>query len=274
MGVFIFIVIIIILSNLFTSGSSSSSNSSSSSYNRSSNSKPSSYSGYSGSRTTTSSTSSSSVSSDTIQDILSGSPRSSYASVRSGNTSRFNTDSSISFKSVSKRGVTNYYLYDYYPLNRFPNLYGTDSNNRQLVWRFKDGKNAAEVASRISSALINKFGNTALSNKTICIIPASTSSKTLNRFNFFCQKVSYNTGMQNGYGLLSNSSDREAIHNNNNRAINHSSYILFGNVSGKDIVLFDDVITTGKSFENVRATLIRKGARSVTGVFLARTHWE
>lgn len=186
-------------------------------------------------------------------------------------SSSFIPETSVQFKSVVKGGVTCYYLYDYYPKNRFPDIDGEHQINRITVWNFKDGKNSLLVASKVSSGLINKFGRAGLSTKTLCIIPSSTDTKTSIRYNTFCSRVASNVGICNGYDLISNSTDRETTHHNNLRDINHSSYLHFGNVNEKDILLFDDVITSGKSFRNLRASLLSNGANSVTGIFLAQT---
>ena len=44
--------------------------------------------------------------------------------------------------------------------------------------------------------------------------------------------------------------------------------------NGKNVLLFDDVITSGTSFKQVAAKLLETGAKSVTGVFLAKTTRE
>ncbi len=42
-------------------------------------------------------------------------------------------------------------------------------------------------------------------------------------------------------------------------------------VCGKDILLFDDIYTTGATMESCAAELVEKGAHSVTGIVLAKT---
>lgn len=43
---------------------------------------------------------------------------------------------------------------------------------------------------------------------------------------------------------------------------------------GKNVLLFDDVITSGGSFKQVAAKLLETGAKSVIGIFLAKTTRE
>lgn len=43
---------------------------------------------------------------------------------------------------------------------------------------------------------------------------------------------------------------------------------------GKNVLLFDDVITSGSSFKQVSAKLLETGAKSVTGIFLSKTTRE
>lgn len=42
-------------------------------------------------------------------------------------------------------------------------------------------------------------------------------------------------------------------------------------LKSKNIILFDDIITTGATFRTIKQTLLKKGANSVTGLFLGKT---
>lgn len=45
-------------------------------------------------------------------------------------------------------------------------------------------------------------------------------------------------------------------------------------LKSKNIILFDDIITTGATFRQIKQTLLKKGANSVTGLFLGKTSGE
>jgi hypoxanthine phosphoribosyltransferase len=47
----------------------------------------------------------------------------------------------------------------------------------------------------------------------------------------------------------------------------------FGDVRGKNIILFDDIYTTGKSFLIVASKISQLGASQLRGLFLGKTHW-
>ena len=40
----------------------------------------------------------------------------------------------------------------------------------------------------------------------------------------------------------------------------------------KNIIILDDIITTGTTFAHIKDALLRKGANSVTGLFLGKTY--
>ena len=185
----------------------------------------------------------------------------------------FIAEPNVRFETCNDNGTPYYYLYDYFSEWQFPNIYGEILENRYAIWNFKSGVNTTFMANKMSSALINQFGENSLLSRTLCIIPASTFQKTSSRFREFCSEVSKNTGINNGFDMLSNKLDRESTHNTNIRNIDYSSYINFRDINGKNILLFDDVITSGKSFHNIRFSLLKEGARSVVGIFLAKTVW-
>lgn len=173
------------------------------------------------------------------------------------------------------KGVFNYTAYlPYYP-TRFEVSDDLDTI-RKVVWNFKDGRISKSVAETLAPAV--KGGGlsncTPLSDWWLCVIPASTQAKTVARFNTFCQEFCKLTGLKNGYSLLTNSGDRDAIHTQEDRnAVNIMDNIAFGDVAGKKIVLFDDIYTTGKSFLKVATKLKELGASEVHGLFLGKTHW-
>ncbi len=45
-------------------------------------------------------------------------------------------------------------------------------------------------------------------------------------------------------------------------------------LESKNIILFDDIITTGRTFRTIKHEILKKGAGSVTGLFLGKTSME
>ena len=106
------------------------------------------------------------------------------------------------------------------------------------------------------------FTEDQMRNVILCVIPASTQYKNDMRYKTLCQKVSEALNITNGYNFISIAFDRSDSRE-------HKSADTIGNLSfsnsvyGKDVVLFDDIITRGTSFIQVANELKRKGAKSV-----------
>lgn len=148
-------------------------------------------------------------------------------------------------------------------------------NFRQVVWDFKDGDISKQVAEILADAASDDLSDCQpRQNWWLCVIPASTSAKTQTRFQEFCSEFCRLTGFNNGYHLITNTDDREAKHLEENRnAVNILEHMAFSDIRGKNIILFDDIYTTGKSFLSVASKLSQLGAAQVRGLFLGKTHW-
>ncbi len=160
-----------------------------------------------------------------------------------------------------------------------PTAYSPPSNLltlRQDILKFKDGKNAADIASR----LINNFDLWGTEFKDcsdwiLAVVPASKPDKTVNRFRTFTTILCESLGFQDGFGLITNKGERPERHLSKDRnSIDLLEFLSFTQaVSGKKILLFDDIFTTGKSFSIIANKLHQMGAANVTGLFLGQTYW-
>lgn len=164
-----------------------------------------------------------------------------------------------------------YYLYKYYPLNRYPNLPINEDQERKTVWGFKDGELTSLIEIHLESAI--RKTDIPLVNSCAMIIPASTMEKTKKRFEAFCENISYELVIDNGYeGITTLDHPPTKGHAGGNKI---AHFQFFPNYfSGKDVLLFDDVITSGTSFRQTAQSLLKLGAVSVTGIFLAKTSYK
>lgn len=169
-------------------------------------------------------------------------------------------------------GQTTYYAFlPYYP-KRFTVSTELDSY-RKVVYDFKNGKTGANVGqamARMVNEGLKHFHPSMPNNWWLCIVPASTERKTQIRFSNFCTHFCKNTGFNNGYNLIYNTGDREAWHITNERR-DVLECIDFYNIYGKNILLFDDIMTTGRSFKKISEALLERGAHEVVGLFLGQT---
>lgn len=142
--------------------------------------------------------------------------------------------------------------------------------DRDMCFDFKDGILNATV----KNAFLEKVDEITNGNKsgwTICFIPASTSNKTKQRFSKLATAF-----RENGYSVnenaIFNEFDTEAGHISGKSNNPISSFGFDKNaVNGQRVILIDDIITRGTTFNMTADKLEALGASSVTGLFLAKT---
>jgi hypothetical protein len=182
----------------------------------------------------------------------------------------------ISFTNSQRGSEYNWHsIYDYYPKSRFDVsvLNEEDIQARDYVYEFKNGVSPEYYAKMFSAALIHKFGNDNLKNKTIVVIPASTEYRTEERFYMFCKKLCEITGAENGYSFITNNEyEREPSYRTRVSA-NLDEYVEVDEdeIYSKDIIVIDDIRTRGTSSNTIYRLLENAGASNVTFVYLAKT---
>lgn len=170
---------------------------------------------------------------------------------------------------VGTINLSAYFIHDYYP-TRFQDVDDDIKRVRRLVYDFKDGRNSALVANKIATAITRK--NLHLNNPCICVIPASTNTKTQIRYSEFCRLVAGSARIINGYSFISNRVDRDEMKGqaSGNKIGTFDFHSQF--YRGKTVLLFDDVYTSGTSFKQTGEKLMSTGANKVIGIFLAKTY--
>ena len=165
--------------------------------------------------------------------------------------------------------MNNYhYLKDYLPVRYQANA--QQLADRQTCYNFKDGN----INDEVKSGFLNKIQEITNGEKTgwaICFIPAYTKSKTQIRYKKLAEAI-----LASGYKVAT-----DAIHNEHDHEAGHPTGKTgnpiegFGfntsGIAGKKIIVVDDIITRGKTFQMVAEKLMAMGATTVTGLFLAKT---
>lgn len=162
----------------------------------------------------------------------------------------------------------------YYTMEYLPTRYAASQNdwdNRRAVWDFKDGI----CSEAIINSLVRHINSIVCGSKSgyiICFIPASTSYKTSNRFGSVARRLAERTGVQATLNAITKSSDSESGHIAG-KSCNPTADFDFNSscFRGKNVILIDDVITRGRTFYDTAVKLENNGARSVTGLFVAKT---
>lgn len=146
---------------------------------------------------------------------------------------------------------------------------------REFIWAFKDGKEWAYrgAANIVAIQIKKRFGDRA-KNMVFACVPASSGHKNEIRYKRFSELVCEATEMQNGYGHITIESDRMAIHETEKGKHLHEVSILSFDkdfFKGKEVFVFDDVITKGFSYARFANLIETFGASVFGGIFLAKT---
>lgn len=162
-------------------------------------------------------------------------------------------------------------------LEYIPSKYATTSeedSDRDFIISFKNGNifSSIRAAKMISQLLADSFSR--LDNVVFAPVPASNFEKNFERYYEFCNMVCQYTGMLNGFQHIKVSGERVASHFFKNKIPSRNlKNIKFDSnwFNGKDVIVFDDVITEGSSYAIFSNALEDCGANVWGGCFLGRT---
>lgn len=168
-------------------------------------------------------------------------------------------------------GSTCYYLHDYYP-TRVKNVDVHQKRISNLIFRFKEGGHCGMLVAKIISLCIKNISYCDSPNQTILIpIPASTRERQRKRFPVLCYHLSKWLNVRDGFQTIWIEQEREQTKGTLQKDVISNLKIRKKDVQGMDVILFDDVLTTGQSFGQLRRKMMDLGAKSVIGIFLGKT---
>lgn len=177
------------------------------------------------------------------------------------------------------KGVNCFSMYYYYPTTCSWDADEDVWDVRNMVWRFKfdpsktssfqHGQALSQVVRDATKTLKIFFGTNKLSRLTLVCICASSQEATERRYHDFSQKLCNNTGMDNGYDYVTVIKDAIPKHLGGDGEPQVRIDSDFFN--GRLVLLFDDVITTGKSMAEYANRLSRCGAIVIGGLSIGRT---
>ena len=177
-------------------------------------------------------------------------------------------------RQLSKKMV---HFLKYFPV-RIKNVGEDAVAARNLIWAFKDSRDDAyeKVAQMTAAHLQKEFGEQ-VSNMVFVCVPASTQEQNQSRYARFCERVSELTGIANGFSHVRVLSDRLAIHEHrHDKSVSRAQVIDFDTeyFNGKNVLVMDDVVTTGTSYALFANQLETFGANVMGGFFLGRTSYK
>ena len=172
------------------------------------------------------------------------------------------------------------YLMKYYPTTCEFEASNDIWNGRWLIWNFKNtpGKTTpSQHQSALNSIipslvqLLRKTFGEKLDMLTLVCIPASSKEKTRLRYEQFSQIICSETGMQNAYQYITIQGERGAKHEGQTGG-NQSISLDKDFFREKNVLLFDDVITSGKSMRNWKNILEQQyGASVIAALAIGKT---
>lgn len=171
------------------------------------------------------------------------------------------------------------YFMKYYPA-RIKNVGEDAIAARELVWAFKDARDNAfeKVAEMTAKHLKDMYGDK-LKNMAFVCVPTSNKDQYVARFSQFSKRVSELAGVENGFSHVVIMQNRLAVHEHRRgkKKCEVKPQMIDFDIryfKGKDVCVFDDVVTTGKSYAQFANMLEDSGANVVGGMFLSRTFYR
>lgn len=165
------------------------------------------------------------------------------------------------------------YCFKYYPKGKYSKLSKADDAHREMILAFKNGDHYKAVE-LVSDFLRGNFWKSVLRHWVFCVIPAAEADKNEKRYKDFCAEVARETGIADGYEVVSRVSNRLDSRNGKNEDTLSGLRIDPSLIQGKSVLLFDDITTRGTSFIQLADNLRSAGADKVVGFFLGKTVFD
>ena len=156
----------------------------------------------------------------------------------------------------------------YYPA-RIKNVGEDAIAAREIVWAFKDARdNAFEKVAEMTAEHLKKEYGDKLKNMAFVCVPTSNKDHYATRFGEFCKRVSELSGVENGFPHIVIMQSRMAVHEHRHgkKKCEVKPQLVDFDVryfKGKDVCVFDDVVTTGKSYANFANMLEEVSRRTI-----------
>ena len=159
-------------------------------------------------------------------------------------------------------------LMEYLPLRYPPTL--EEEKNRRIVSNFKRGRCSPELKNQFTNAIKQLKEERKDVKLRVCFIPAITADKTALRYSQLATAIETETGIPSDYHTILPKRATELMATGKT---DPAEDFLFNKeqIEGKDIILIGDIITTGTNFTKTSLKLAKLGAKSVIGLFLAKT---
>lgn len=161
------------------------------------------------------------------------------------------------------------YLMEYLPKRYSATM--KQENDREAIYDFKNGYCSLSLMNTIVECIKEIKNETGGYNWRVCFIPASTHHKTASRYQKLAEAIQA-AGYKVAINAIYNEHDHEAGHLTGKTGNPIEGFgFNASDIAGKKLIVIDDIITRGRTFQMVAEKLETMGAASVTGLFLAKT---
>lgn len=164
------------------------------------------------------------------------------------------------------------HYFDYVPA-RYKYISLPLESARNAIWDFKDGRHQSGVALHTAKLIKSTFGKQAEDLTFVCI-PASTPEKNEKRYKEFSKLVCAMSGTANAYRHITIEGERMAVHERGrSKQQTGSQEIVLDEdfFAGRRCLLFDDVITSGRSLSTFTRKLEQTGAEVIGAFCMGKT---
>lgn len=159
-------------------------------------------------------------------------------------------------------------LMEYLPMRYPPTL--EEEKNRRIVSNFKRGRCSPELKNQFTDAIKQLKEERKDVKLRVCFMPAITADKTALRYSQLATAIESETGIPSDYHTILPKRATELMATGKTDPA-EDFLINKEQIEGKDIILIGDIITTGTNFTKTCQKLTELGAKSVIGLFLAKT---
>lgn len=186
----------------------------------------------------------------------------------------------------SRSSVDCFSLYYYYPTTCPWDASEDEWDVRNLIWDFKANPNRpqslTEITNRHQRAMnevipdlkrvLRRYFGSKVSKLTLVCIPSSKRIVSERRYKDFSEQLCNETGITNGYSHVHIAEEGDAAHLG---GVVQAQFSVDGSFfKDKYVILFDDVITSGRSMERFKRLLESAGANVIGGLSIGKTKHE
>ena len=179
------------------------------------------------------------------------------------------------FHPVIVISMMKYALYSYIPQRFQKRATFEEQDTSRMIIGFKDGRNIyTRWAARQFSMVLALMD---LTDTVVVCIPASTKYAHIRRWKRFSQLLCKQTGAIDGFSHIEVVGNRKRAHITGEYElatnIKHLVRIDADYFRGKNVLVIDDIYTTGRSSDAFIGAIEATGAHVRMAMFLAKTRW-